>query len=78
MSPSFEQIREAALALPLEERLQLFDTLTATLHPPEDPGDLSPAFIAELKRRSAEMDEDPTSCVAWEEVRAEMEKPVAA
>ncbi len=78
MSPSYELLREAALALPLKERLELADTLSSSLREAIQKSDLSSGFVAELERRSAEMDADPSSCVDWEEVRSEMEKPVAA
>ena len=78
MSPSYEQLRDAALALPPEERLKLADMLAVSLRRSEQEWELAPDFVAELNRRSSEMDEDPATEVPWDDVLAEMEKPVAA
>ena len=55
MSPAAEQVLQAALALPDEERLEMIDALLAaasagSAHPVDE------AWMAEIQRRSAEFD----------------------
>lgn len=68
MSPATEAIFRAALALPDQERTELIEELLA-LQP--DSGDLplDPAWLAEIQRRSAEIDKGEVISTPWEEVR---------
>jgi putative addiction module component (TIGR02574 family) len=68
MSPATEDILRAALALTEEERTELIEELLAAQ--PES-GDLpfDPAWLSEIQRRSAEIDEGCVSLTPWEEVR---------
>ena len=70
MSSHTESIYQAALALPDAERLMLVERLMETLPPSED--DLSEdEFIAELDRRFAEIQKDPTAGIPWSEIERE-------
>jgi putative addiction module component (TIGR02574 family) len=64
----FEAVLTAAFALPVAERLQLIDALAATV-PDDSPPTLSPEWLAELERRSAEIDSGTVKLIPWEEVR---------
>lgn len=68
MSPAAEQLLNSALQLPEPERLELTDALLAALEPPvpELTGD---AWLAELQRRSAELDAGTAVLSSWEEVK---------
>lgn len=68
MSPAAEQILQAALALPEEERQELVDALlvetTAASGLPFDP-----AWLGEIQRRSAEIDAGTARLTPWSVVR---------
>jgi putative addiction module component (TIGR02574 family) len=68
MSPTAEQLLTSALALPESERLELAEALLAVSEPPapETTGD---AWLAELQRRSAEIDAGEAALTPWPEVR---------
>jgi putative addiction module component (TIGR02574 family) len=72
-----EQLREQALALPLEERIALAQTLWESLEAASDPVEDESAFLEELKRRDEEMTNDPTSCHSHDEVMAEARRRLA-
>src|SRR5947208_551843 len=55
MSAEFETILQAAIALPVPDRVQLVDALISTLEP-EDAAPLDDAWLAEIDRRSREID----------------------
>ena len=62
-----QAIYQAALALPDAERLQLAERLMESLSPTED--NLGEGeFVAELDRRFAEIEKDPTSGIPWTEI----------
>ena len=67
----YESILSAASQLSLDERLRLIDDLAA-LVPDDRPPSLSPEWIAEVERRSAEIDAGEASPVPWEMVRKEL------
>lgn len=68
MSPSTEQLLASALALPESERLELAQALLAASEPPapEPTGD---AWLAELQRRSDQIDAGEAALIPWEEVK---------
>ena len=68
MSPATEQIFLAALALPERERLELVEALQAALTPPGEP-QIDPAFRAEIRRRSAEVEVGSVGLAPWPVVR---------
>jgi putative addiction module component (TIGR02574 family) len=68
MSDRFQTILDAALALPEAERVVLIDELLESL--PPDTGPLSDEeMLAELERRHAEVEKDPSLAIPWEEVK---------
>jgi putative addiction module component (TIGR02574 family) len=68
MSPTAEQLLTSALTLPESERLELAEALLAASEPPapEPTGD---AWLAELHRRSAEIDAGGAALAPWPEVK---------
>ena len=71
MSPSFDQVFQAALALPEAERVQLVDSLIASF-PTEVDSPLDERWTQEIARRSAEIDAGTADLVPWEQVRKEI------
>ncbi len=68
MSPATEQLLQSALALPNEERLEFIDALLAEC----DRGLARPfddAWLAEIRRRSAEIDAGAAPITPWPEVK---------
>ncbi len=63
-------LRAAALALPLDERLQLAEELWDSLSAGDGP--LSDAQFAELERRRANLEANPASGRPWEDVYARL------
>ena len=61
---------EAAAALPEKERLVLVEALLPTLGPETDGVD-EMAFVAELQRRSDELDNDHADVVRWSDLKNE-------
>ena len=68
MSPVTEQLLQAALALPEEERLELVEALLASQ---DSPGELpfDPAWLSEVQRRSAEIEAGTVQLTPWVVVR---------
>lgn len=68
MEPATEQVFQAALALPEEERFELVEALLASQAPPEElPFD--PAWLEEVRRRSAEVQAGTIQMESWPVVR---------
>jgi len=68
MSPVTEQLLSSALALPESERLELAEALLAACEPP--PPDLTgDAWLAELRRRSAEIEAGQADLTPWAQVK---------
>jgi putative addiction module component (TIGR02574 family) len=68
MSPGGEQLLQAALALPEDERLEMIEALLAAL----DQGSSRPiddTWMAEVRRRSAEFDAGKVKPIPWSEVK---------
>jgi len=68
MSPTLETLFQAALALPEEDRVELADRLLYTVSP-DVPSELHPAWRAELKRRSDQIEAGDVVPIPWTEVR---------
>jgi putative addiction module component (TIGR02574 family) len=68
MSPTAEQLLTAALALPESERLELAEALLAASEPPA-PDPTGDAWLAELRRRTAEIDAGQATLTPWPEVK---------
>ena len=68
MSPGTEQLFQAVLALPEDERSELIEALlTSQDQPDELPFD--PEWLAEIQRRSAETDAGSVQFTPWSIVR---------
>jgi putative addiction module component (TIGR02574 family) len=61
---------EAALALPEKDRVHLVERLLETLGPETDGVDET-SLVAELARRSDEIDQGTAGLVAWPDLKAE-------
>lgn len=61
---------EAALALPENERILLVERLLETLGPETDGADEA-GLVAELRRRSDEIDQGKADLVPWSELKNE-------
>jgi putative addiction module component (TIGR02574 family) len=68
MSFSRQQVLEAALQLPEADRVQLVDELISTLNP-EEAAPLDDAWLAEIDRRSRELDSGKVSLIPWSLVK---------
>ena len=68
MSPGTEQVLQTALALPAPEQVELIEALIAALDQ-ADPQPLDEAWMAEIRRLSAEYDPGKVTPVPWPEVR---------
>jgi putative addiction module component (TIGR02574 family) len=68
MNESFNNVFQAALALPETDRVQLVDALIETLEP-DDAAPLDDAWLAEIERRSREFDEGKVQAIPWEVVK---------
>ena len=71
MSAAVADLLAAALKLPPEDREALADHFRDSLDPPGSDIDrmTDAEFEAELNRRAAESDRDPSSRIPWEQVR---------
>jgi putative addiction module component (TIGR02574 family) len=68
MMPEFTSVFADASQLPVQDRLQLIQALEDTL--PEDANwELSPEWMAEIKRRTAEYRSGQVQTIPWEEIR---------
>jgi putative addiction module component (TIGR02574 family) len=65
-----QAIIEAALALPESERMALVTPLLESLGSETDGLD-EDAFVRELRRRTAEIDQGTAGLVSWDELRKE-------
>jgi putative addiction module component (TIGR02574 family) len=71
----FDALLSAASQLPVDQRLRLIDELAATV-PDDRPPGLSPEWLAEIQRRSDEIDAGLVTPVPWEQVRADLMRKV--
>ncbi len=68
MSTNTEQLLEAALALPDEDRLEFFEALAASLRP-EDRPPFDESWREVIQRRSAELRSGAVAPLPWAEVK---------
>jgi putative addiction module component (TIGR02574 family) len=68
MDPATEQLLNAVLALPDEERLQFAEALLVSLQP-EDRPPFDDSWRAIIQRRSAELRSGQVTPIPWEEVK---------
>ena len=73
MSPTTQQLLQAVLSLPDEERLELVQVLLASQDAPDElPFDSS--WLAEIQRRSAEVEAGTVHLTPWPVVRERARK----
>jgi putative addiction module component (TIGR02574 family) len=68
VSPATEELLQAALALPDEERMELVEALLAT-EGASGALPFDPAWLGEIRRRSAEIEDGSVQPVPWSVVR---------
>lgn len=68
MSPATEQLLQCAMALPESERLALAEALLAASEHPTGP-EISDGWLAEVQRRSAQIDAGEAVLTPWLEVK---------
>ena len=61
------------LQLPPDQRMQLISDIRDSLDP-ATAAPLTPALVAELDRREAEADADPSAGTAWADIRSELQR----
>lgn len=71
----YQSVLSAAAQLSVADRLRLIDDLAATV-PDDKPPTLSPEWLSEIERRSAEIEAGTVSTVPWAEVRERLHKKV--
>jgi putative addiction module component (TIGR02574 family) len=67
MAPASEQLLEATLALPVEDRLEIVEALLASLQP-EDRPPFDESWREVIRRRSADLQSGQVTPVPWAEV----------
>ena len=73
--PDYQSIRSAAAELSVVEQLRLIDDLAASM-PDDHPPSLSGEWLAELERRSAEIDSGAVKTEPWPDVRRRLMRQV--
>ena len=68
---TYEEIENAALALPPEARVLLAEHLMASIDP-TDYEEIDPLWLEEIERRSKEMDDGTVTPIPGEEVMARL------
>jgi putative addiction module component (TIGR02574 family) len=63
-----QAVLDAAMALPEADRVAIIQHLLATLSPEGD-GPLEEEWAADLDRRLADFEDDPTTAVPWAELK---------
>ena len=64
----YESVLAAASQLPVADRLRLIDDLAASV-PDDQPPALSEQWLAEIERRSAELDSGAVTPEPWSQIR---------
>jgi putative addiction module component (TIGR02574 family) len=72
MSPETSDLLKRALALPVDERAALANTLLDTLEGPNESVFLQDAWDAEVARRIADLKAGKAVTVPWEELHREL------
>ena len=67
---TYENLLADAALLPVEDRIQLIDAIWETL-PDDSLPPLSGEWMAEIRRRSEEIDAGTVKTIPWEQVKAE-------
>ena len=75
MSEASENVFQAAMSLPAEDRFELVEALIAECDQ-QLKRPFSDAWIAEVQRRSAEIDAGTVTLAPWAEVKARVRKRV--
>ncbi|WP_337177274.1 addiction module protein [Paludisphaera sp.] len=73
MDPVTEQLLQAALALPEEERLEFVEALLASQAPSAEPP-FHPSWLEEARRRSAEVEAGTVDLDSWSVVRGRVRR----
>jgi putative addiction module component (TIGR02574 family) len=68
MTSQTQALFDAAMALPEDERWLLVERLMETLLPPPNDDMTEEEFAAELDRRAAEIAQDPSLAIPWQDV----------
>ena len=68
MTMTTDELRNAALTLPMKERAKLAHDLLRSLDEPTDP-DVDAAWVKEIERRARELAEGSVEAVDWEVAR---------
>jgi putative addiction module component (TIGR02574 family) len=69
MLGSYDEAMQAALSLPEDQRVLIVDVLINSVQQPQSQAWCA-AWLSEIQQRSREFDENSSSAVPWEEVRA--------
>jgi putative addiction module component (TIGR02574 family) len=75
MPRSFQEVRQIANELPIEQRILVANSLWESIVPAEDEAAVGEAVAAwddEVNRRLKEIDSRAVELVPWEQLRAEM------
>jgi putative addiction module component (TIGR02574 family) len=75
MMSDYQSILAAAHALPVAERLRLIDALAASV-PDDQPPTLSDEWLAEIDRRSGELETGDVQAISWDAVRDRLRRQV--
>ena len=67
----YQDILAHASQLPVDDRLRLIDDLASSV-PDDRPPRLSPEWLAEVSRRSDEVDAGAVNTESWTEIRARL------
>jgi putative addiction module component (TIGR02574 family) len=70
MTAQTKALLDAALALPEAERALLADELWGSLSPSDEPM-TDDQLYAELERRDAQLEKDPSAAIPWTELEKE-------
>ncbi len=71
----YQSVRSAAAELSVADQLRLIDDLAASM-PDDQPPSLSEEWLAELQRRSAEIDSGAVRTEPWSDVRQRLMRRV--
>ena len=77
MNSQLDQVLQAAMSLSEVDRVQLVDALISTLEP-EDAAPLDDALLAEIERRSSEIDAGTAVLIPWEQMKEHARSRVRA